>query len=45
MIFVCGLGGGYLLGREVNEIFVGDVINVVDEFVDVICCYNVMGGC
>lgn len=41
---VCGLGGGYLLGKDVGSIVVGEVISVVDEFVDVICCQG-KGGC
>ena len=35
---VRGPGGGYSLGRDVHEIYVGEVINAVDEKVDTTLC-------
>jgi Rrf2 family iron-sulfur cluster assembly transcriptional regulator len=41
---VRGPGGGYLLGREANDIAVGEVILAVDESVDATKCQG-LGGC
>ena len=38
MSSVRGPGGGYSLGRDVHEIFIGEVINAVDEKVDTTLC-------
>lgn len=44
VVSVCGLGGGYCLGMDLYVIFIGIVIVVVDELVDVIKC-NGKGDC
>ncbi len=41
---VRGPGGGYLLGKEANEISIGDVITAVNESVDATRCSG-KGGC
>ena len=37
---VRGPGGGYSLGREAREIYIGDVITAVDENVDTTRCHG-----
>ena len=37
---VRGPGGGYSLGREASEIFIGEVITAVDENVDTTRCHG-----
>lgn len=41
---VRGPGGGYLLGREMNDISIGQIISAVDESVDATRC-NGKTGC
>jgi len=41
---VRGPGGGYSLGRQAGEIYVGEVINAVDESLDTTGCQG-MGNC
>ncbi|EKT55724.1 Fe-S cluster assembly transcriptional regulator IscR [Providencia sneebia] len=42
---VRGPGGGYLLGREADQIFVAQVIAAVDESVDATRCQGNKEGC
>ncbi len=40
-----GPGGGYLLGRDADQIFVAEVIAAVDESVDATRCQGNKEGC
>ncbi|CAA0082845.1 HTH-type transcriptional regulator IscR [BD1-7 clade bacterium] len=44
VVSVRGPGGGYRLGKDINEIFVADIIDAVDENVDATSCHG-KGGC